>query len=140
MQNVSSIRFNFSSAAILQHRRFVYFLMFICHAKFMASENFASIKSRSSHLRFSIKKGVVRNFAKFTGNNLCPSFYFNKVAGLRPATLSKKRLWHRCFPVNFAKFPGKPFLQNTSSGCFCKSYSSGALILIRGVFSTQSNI
>ena len=24
--------------------------------------------------------------------------------GLRPATLSKKRLWHKCFPVNFAKF------------------------------------
>ena len=23
---------------------------------------------------------------------------------LRPATLLKKRLWHRCFPVNFAKF------------------------------------
>ena len=21
----------------------------------------------------------------------------------------KKRLWHRCFPVNFAKFPGTPF-------------------------------
>ena len=25
-------------------------------------------------------------------------------AGLRPATLLKKRLWHRCFPVNFVKF------------------------------------
>ena len=23
---------------------------------------------------------------------------------LRPATLLKKRLWHKCFPVNFAKF------------------------------------
>ena len=28
----------------------------------------------------------------------------NKVAGLRPATLLKRRLWHRCFPVNFSKF------------------------------------
>ena len=28
---------------------------------------------------------------------------------LRPATLSKKRLWHRCFPVNFAKFLRTPF-------------------------------
>ena len=25
-------------------------------------------------------------------------------SSLRPATLLKKRLWHRCFPVNFAKF------------------------------------
>ena len=29
---------------------------------------------------------------------------FNKVAGLRPATLLKKSLWLRCFAVNFAKF------------------------------------
>ena len=35
-----------------------------------------------------------------------PQSFFNKVAGLgvRPATLLKKRLWHRCFPVIFVKF------------------------------------
>ena len=27
----------------------------------------------------------------------------------RPASLSNKRLWHRCFPVNFAKFLRTPF-------------------------------
>ena len=27
---------------------------------------------------------------------------------LMPATLLKKRLWHRCFPVNFAKFLRTP--------------------------------
>ena len=32
-----------------------------------------------------------------------PESLFYKVAGLRPATLLKRRLWHRCFPVNFAK-------------------------------------
>ena len=32
----------------------------------------------------------------------------------RSATLLKKRLWRRCFPVNFAKFLRTPFLQNTS--------------------------
>ena len=26
-----------------------------------------------------------------------------------PATLLEKRLWHRCFPVNFAKFLRTPF-------------------------------
>ena len=31
-----------------------------------------------------------------------------------PATLLKKRLWHRCVPVNFAKFLRVPFLQKTS--------------------------
>ena len=29
---------------------------------------------------------------------------FDKVAGLRPATLIKKRLWLMCFPVKFVKF------------------------------------
>ena len=32
-----------------------------------------------------------------------------KKVSLRPATLLKKRLWHRCFPVNFAKFLRTPF-------------------------------
>ena len=32
----------------------------------------------------------------------------------RPATLLKKRLWHRYSPMNFAKFLRTPFSQNTS--------------------------
>ena len=32
----------------------------------------------------------------------------------RPATLLKKRLWYRCFSVNFVKFLRTPFLQTTS--------------------------
>ena len=39
-------------------------------------------------------------------------------AVVQSATLLKKRLWHRCFPVNFAKFLRAPFLQDTSGGCF----------------------
>ena len=30
-------------------------------------------------------------------------------ATVRPTTLLKKRLWHRCFPVNFVKFRRTPF-------------------------------
>ena len=56
---------------------------------------------RSSHRRFSVKKGVLRNFTKFMGKHLCQSLFFNKVAGLRPETSFKKRPWHRCFPVSF---------------------------------------
>ena len=69
-----------------------------------------------------MKNGVLRNFTKFIafdiGKHLCQILFFNKVAGLEPATLFKKRLWHRCFPVNFVKFLRTPFLQNTSGGCF----------------------
>ena len=72
-------------------------------------------KDRISHQICSVRKCVLRNFAKFTGKHICQSLFFNKVAGLRPATLLKKRLWYRFFPLNFAKFLKIPFLQNTSS-------------------------
>ena len=48
-----------------------------------------------------------------------PEPFFNNVAGLWPAILLKKRLWRRCFLVNFAKFLKTPFLQNGSGGWFC---------------------
>ena len=61
-----------------------------------------------------MKKGVLRNFTKFTGKHLRQSLFFNKIVSLSPATLLKKRLWHMLFPVNFAKFLRAPFLQNNS--------------------------
>ena len=36
---------------------------------------------RSSRPEVFCKKGVLRNFAKFTGKHLCQSLFFNKVAG-----------------------------------------------------------
>ena len=39
------------------------------------------------------------------------------------ATLLKKRLWHRCFPVNFVKFLKTLFLQNTSRRLLLNTYS-----------------
>ena len=69
---------------------------------------------RSSHRGCSIRKDVLKNFKKFTEKHLCQSLFFNKVAGQRPATLLKKRLWRRCFPVNFENILRTPFLQNNS--------------------------
>ena len=48
---------------------------------------------RSSHWRCSIKKMLLK---------------------ISPATLLKKKLWHWCFLVNFAKFLRTPFSKNTS--------------------------
>ena len=42
---------------------------------------------RSSHRWYSVRKGVLRNFAKSTKKHQCQSLFFNKVAGLRHATL-----------------------------------------------------
>ena len=59
---------------------------------------------RSSHRWCSLKKGVLRNFAKFIGKHICQRLFSNKVAGLRRATSLRKSFWYRCFPVNSAKF------------------------------------
>ena len=61
-------------------------------------------------------KSSLKSFSNFTGKYLRQSLFSNRVAGLRPASLLKKKLWHRCFPVNFAKILRTPFLQYTSGG------------------------
>ena len=76
----------------------------------MIDENSNKIINRSSRPEVFSEKGVLRNIAKFTGKYLCQSLFFNKVADLRPATLLKKKLWHNCFSVNFAKFLRTPFV------------------------------
>ena len=73
--------------------------------------SFSLINYRSSHLRYSIKKGFLKNFSKFTGKHLCSE---SPLPELMPTALLKRRLRHRCFPVNFAKFLRTPFLRNTS--------------------------
>ena len=35
----------------------------------------------SSHERYSMEKGALRNFTKLTGKHLCQNLFVNKVAG-----------------------------------------------------------
>ena len=75
-------------------------------------------------------------FLKFLQNlqeNTCARVSFLIRFGLRPATLFKKpaillkkRLWPRCFPVNFEKFPRISFYKKPPGDCFClpNSYTS----------------
>ena len=62
----------------------------VCHARSIHSEVFS-------------KKVVVKNFSKFTRKHLCQGLVWNKVTGLRAATLFKERLWHRCSTVKFLR-------------------------------------
>ena len=52
--------------------------------------NYLHTNITSSHPEMFCEKGILKNFEKVT-------------AGLSLATLLKKRLWHRCFPMDFAK-------------------------------------
>ena len=84
-----------------------------------------SVTSQKQPPKVFYKKGILENFAKFTGKHLCQSPFFNQVEG---------QLWHRCFPVNFTKFPRTPFLQNTSvwmvlNSDLTKVFSKSVLVL-----------
>ena len=71
------------------------------------------------------KKGVLGNFARFTRKHQCLRLFFNKVAGLRDATLSKKSLSRSCFLVNFEKF-----LKKTPwDDCFCNAHLIGVVLV-----------
>ena len=65
------------------------------------------------------KIDALRNFAKFTEKHLCQRLFFNKVTGLRAATLLKMSFWHKCFLVILQNFQEHLFLENTYGGCFC---------------------
>ena len=53
--------------------------------------------NRSSHRRCSVRKGVLRNFAKFTGKHLCQSLFFNKVAGTSVFLWILRNFWEHFF-------------------------------------------
>ena len=63
-------------------------------------------------------------FSQNSQENTCTRVsFFDKVEGLRPATLLKKRLGYKCFLVDldtceFCEILRTTFLQNTSSACF----------------------
>ena len=75
-----------------------------CTTSSFCSSDSNCLNYRRSHQRCFIEKGVLKNLKKFTGKQLCEILFLNKVPGLRPVTTLKKRLWHRCFSVNFVKY------------------------------------
>ena len=74
----------------------------------------SSLKSRSSHPEMFYKK-VFFEISQNSHENTCARVSF--LIKLQRRTLLKKRLWHMCFPANFAIFLGT-FFFNASGGCF----------------------
>ena len=100
---------------LLSRKKFVFDLQRQCKIFFFDScavlatalaqqTKFTSQGSQGVVRRCSAKKRVLKNFGKFTGQDLCWGLFFKKVSGLTPATLLKRILQYGCYPVNFAKF------------------------------------
>ena len=47
----------------------------------------------NSHRRCSVRKGILRNFSKFTGKLLCQSLFFNNVARTPKNTFFTEHMW-----------------------------------------------
>ena len=73
------------------------------HWTYSAKDFFS--KCRSSRLDVFSKKVFLKISQNSQQNTCARVSFFNKVAGLEPATfILKMRLWHWCFLMNFAKF------------------------------------
>ena len=71
-----------------------------CYKK--TSLSFCLKINRSSHQRYSARKGVLRNFTKFTEKHLCQRLFFNEVVNIRYwcckyQILMKACNWILCF-------------------------------------------
>ena len=90
------------------------------------------------------KKGVLRNFAQFTGKHLYQSLFFNKVAGLRPQACNfiKKEAPAQVFFCEFCEISWNTFCYRTppvaASEFLGKKVSRNALALksrkLQGIF------
>ena len=78
----------------------------------LRENKFGITEIKKQPLGCSIKEGISKSFAMFTGKRLCWSLLLIKFQALRPCNFIKKRLQHRCFPVNIAKFLRKLILKN----------------------------
>ena len=81
---------------------------------------------RSSRLEVFCKKGFLRNFVKFTEKHQRQSLFFSLFCSSATSARNfiEKRLWHRCFPVNFLKFLRTSFPQSTSGQLLLKMHLS----------------
>ena len=78
-----------------------HFSLLLC---FKLSSFSLSSRHKSHHQRWSRENTVLIKCAKFTGKQPALEQLFNKVAGLKTWNFIKKRVQHRCFPVNIGVF------------------------------------
>ena len=84
--------------------------LLICYAEFLFLKLINKEKLSPEVFR---KKGVLKNFAKFTEKHLRQSLFFIKVACLRPATLLKKETLSQVFSCEFCETSKDTFSYRT---------------------------
>ena len=72
------------------------------------------------------------DLTKFRGRHLCQDLFFNRVTGKFLIKLFKKRLWYRCFPVNFVELLRTPFL--TEDLCWLLLSEANYLLLYKLIY------
>ena len=98
------------------------------------------------HITEAVTGGVLwkKVFFKISQNSQESTYsrvsFFNKVAGLRPATLLKKKLWHRNFPVILRNFLEHLFYGTNPDDCFWHKLWSWTLDVINLVKRTVCNL
>ena len=101
---------NFIFCAVLDKNKIAWIVP-MCDSDFlhekMIEVSFIWSFYRSSRPRCSVKK-VFLEILQNSQESTCTRVSF--LIKSRAATLLKKRLWQRCFPVNFAKFLSTPFV------------------------------
>ena len=88
---------------------------------------------KSSHQRCSVfyKKSVLNNFTKFTGKPVPESLFL-------VCNFIKKRLWHRCFLVSFAKLLRTPVLKNICEKLLRETGSVVSVLSIIKMYAVQN--
>ena len=81
---------------------------YVFRLKIYVIHKYTNYINRSSHERYSVKK-LFLEISQNPQENTCARDSFLIKLQAAGATLLKKRLWHRCFSMNFAKFSRKTF-------------------------------
>ena len=93
-----------------------FFILFLsltsrCFNQVMFFSHYITQGEKSSHQKCSIKKGVLRSFAKFTEKHLCQSLFFDKVTGGGGCNFIKKETLAQVFSREFCEISKNTFFK-----------------------------
>ena len=97
----------------------IYVINFLVHICYHIHDEF-KVQKQPPVVFF--KQNFLKNFAIFTGKHLCWSLFLINLQASRIATLLKKGLQHRNFPVNIVTFKKTYFKKHLQTAASDSSY------------------